>query len=1012
MAKNATLVSDFRGFFEVSADLMVIIAPQGNIVDVNQAWYVILGLDRDNLIDSPYLDLIHPEDRANTQAHFVGLIDGSESKVLGHETRVRCSNGTYRWTEWTAGRLDDAVYAIGRDITARKVGIDVLNESIDTTRAIFDAAMDSIVVIDRDFNIVDTNEASERIHGHPSDVRRSHSVLDLIHPDDQDLTTTTLQHAFDGDEITGMNFRIRHADGSYVMLEARGRALHNDSRPPNRLVFIARDRTKAVEAAAALSESLETTRAIFDAAVDGIVMINRKFEIVESNAASKPLFGRSSHQRIGESSFDLVHPDDQASLRESAQRLFTSGEIVTARYRVQHEDGHWVMLESRGRALHNADGPPTLAVFIARDISKAVEAEEALAANVATTRAILHAAPDSIIMINHDLIVLDASPATQRIYGLTPSERFGASALNVVHPDDRANVERALRRFFDVDERDLFSIRFRAAHADGHVLFIEARGLLLRDSSGATPRAVIVSRDVTESVIAEAALADSFAKTGAILEAVPESIVTIDGDLRVLDSSPGSERLYGITQEDRRGRAVFDLVHPDDQTEIVAGLRRLFEADDDEMMTYRFRAVHGDDWIKVETRGRLLRRVDGQPPQAVLVSRDITEEFLAQEALKAAKETAEQANLAKSEFMSRMSHELRTPLNSVLGFAQILEMELESEDQLELVSHIYKSGNHLLELINEVLDISRVESGHISVSLEAVSMSDIIAECVRIISPLAADSGVTVIINDSDDVTVLADAQRLTQVVINLMSNAVKFNRPNGRVTIDRVVLGDRLRLSVIDTGPGIEPAMQSRLFTAFDRLDADMKGIEGTGLGLALSKSLIEALGGTIGVDSTPGVGSTFWIELPISDEPRSEPQLIAPRVSRVALPDATVLYIEDNVANVHLVERLLAKRSNVHLVTSLQGGLGIELAQQIRPALILLDVHLPDLHGLDVLKRLRSTLRTADIPVIILSADATEWQNGRFLEAGANDYLTKPFNLHRLIDVLNDYLGDPAQP
>ena len=397
-----------------------------------------------------------------------------------------------------------------------------------------------------------------------------------------------------------------------------------------------------------------------------------------------------------------------------------------------------------------------------------------------------------------------------------------------------------------------------------------------------------------------------------------------------------------------------------------------------------------------------------------MVSRDVTEEFAAQEAMKLAKESAEQSNLAKSEFMSRMSHQLRTPLNSVLGFSQILQMELDSPDQLELVDHIFKSGSHLLDLINEVLDISRVESGHISVSIESVSVNDVVDECVRIMTPQASEAGITLIARVDHGTQVLADQQRLTQVLLNLVSNAVKFNREHGTVTITSEFHDGRVRLNVVDTGPGIEPEMVERLFTAFERLDADARGIQGTGLGLAHSKSLIEVIGGSVGVESLPGKGSTFWIDLPATDVPRlSAP---APRTRAVttesALPDATVLYIEDNVSNIHLIERLMANRTTVHLVTSLQGGMGIEFAQQLRPALILLDVHLPDLHGFDVLHRLRSDPRTCDIPVVVLSADATDWQTTRFLEGGANDYLTKPFDLHRLLEMLDEYLGAVASP
>jgi nitrogen-specific signal transduction histidine kinase/ActR/RegA family two-component response regulator len=415
----------------------------------------------------------------------------------------------------------------------------------------------------------------------------------------------------------------------------------------------------------------------------------------------------------------------------------------------------------------------------------------------------------------------------------------------------------------------------------------------------------------------------------------------------------------------------------------------------------------------VETRGRLIRDEAGHEPRAVLVSRDVTEAAAAESVMQEAKEAAERANAAKSEFMSRMSHELRTPLNSVLGFAQILEMELKSPDELEMVGYIHNSGKYLLELINEVLDISRIESGNITVMIEPIVLQALEKECIELVKGQANELGVTIHSQSAYDFRVLGDQQRLKQVMLNLLSNAIKYNRPNGTVTISCAPTpSGKVRLSVCDTGPGITPDLLDRLFTPFDRLDAETSGIEGTGLGLALSRGLIEAIGGTMGVESTVGSGSTFWIELP---NVKSSMLSISGTASPAALnaadrAESTVLYIEDDVANVQLVERLLVQRPNINLITSLLGGTGIELAQHYRPDLILLDVHLRDLHGFEVLERLQGDSRTIDIPVVVLSADATTWQRRRFRNAGVYDYLSKPLDLQQLLDVIDQHLGAGA--
>jgi nitrogen-specific signal transduction histidine kinase/ActR/RegA family two-component response regulator len=413
----------------------------------------------------------------------------------------------------------------------------------------------------------------------------------------------------------------------------------------------------------------------------------------------------------------------------------------------------------------------------------------------------------------------------------------------------------------------------------------------------------------------------------------------------------------------------------------------------------------------IESRGRALRDAQGNPTGAVIISRDVSESVEVQRALELAKNEAEQANVAKSEFMSRMSHELRTPLNSVLGFAQILQMELEAPSELEMIGYIVKSGGYLLELINEVLDISRVESGSIAVSLELVSIEALVGECLKIVAGDAHAAGIEIIDQCGVALHVRADPQHFKQALVNLLSNAIKYNHRGGSVTLTCEGDADRVRLRVTDTGPGVAPQLHDRLFAPFDRLDAESKGIDGTGLGLALSRGLMEAIGGSLGVESEPGTGSTFWLELPLATTstdyagPEADDSGRSESIDDVS---ATVLYIEDNVGNVRLMERLLAHRPNVRLITTLEGSLGVALALEHGPDLILLDVHMPDLSGYEVLELLRDDARTASIPVVMLSADASHEQIQRFRDAGVRDYLTKPLDLQHFLGQLDDYLQD----
>ena len=607
----------------------------------------------------------------------------------------------------------------------------------------------------------------------------------------------------------------------------------------------------------------------------------------------------------------------------------------------------------------------------------------------------------SVVDLAGDFVLVNA--AFYRILGWEPEELVGQSYRSLIHPDD---LERVAAEFESVNgiAPSVIELEFRERCRDDRYRWMKWTVRKDGDLYYAVGHDVTLRNEMTE------ALAVSLAKSRAIFDAAVDSIIVIDKNLKVVEASPSNDSTFAFSREETEGRVALDFVHPDDQGMILEALERGFA--NDEVVNVRFRGLHTDGrWVMIESRGRALRDAQGNPTGAVIISRDVSETVEAQLALELAKIEAEQANVAKSEFMSRMSHELRTPLNSVLGFAQILQMELEAPSELEMIGYIVKSGGYLLELINEVLDISRVESGSIAVSLELVSIEALVGECLQLVSGDAAAAGVEII--DQCDVArhVRADPLHLKQALVNLLSNAIKYNHEGGTVTLTCDEDAGRVRLGVTDTGPGVAPQLFDRLFVPFDRLDAESKGIEGTGLGLALSKGLMEAIGGSLGVESEPGTGSTFWLDLPLAttstDFAEVELDVAAQPESNAVL---TVLYIEDNIGNVRLLERLLVHKPNVRLITSLEGRLGLQLAQQHRPDLILLDVHMPDLSGYEVLELLRDDVRTASIPVVMLSADASHEQIQRFRDAGARDYLTKPLDLQHFLGQLDVYLQDNA--
>ena len=375
--------------------------------------------------------------------------------------------------------------------------------------------------------------------------------------------------------------------------------------------------------------------------------------------------------------------------------------------------------------------------------------------------------------------------------------------------------------------------------------------------------------------------------------------------------------------------------------------------------------------------------------------------------LELAKAAAEEANQAKSSFLSSMSHELRTPLNAILGFTQLLANDAQPnnvERKKEFTGYILKAGKHLLTLINEVLDLAKVESGAVTLSLEAVALEEVIQECRAMIEPLGDQRGLRMTFPDASGVTVLADRTRLKQILLNLLSNAIKYNRAGGVVALDCVPdAARRVRISVRDSGPGLSAAQMEELFQPFNRLGQEAGTEEGTGIGLVVTKRLVELMNGSIGVTSTVGIGSVFWIQLDsvapaasgTADGAAAPPPAAAARDPLAVGNGYTLLYVEDNPANLKLVESIIALSPDLRLLSAPDAHLGIALARAHTPDLILMDVHLPGMSGIDALKVLRADPATADIPVIAVSASAMSHDIALAMSNGFFRYVAKPIDI-----------------
>ncbi|MDL1912730.1 PAS domain S-box protein [Chloroflexi bacterium CFX6] len=640
-----------------------------------------------------------------------------------------------------------------------------------------------------------------------------------------------------------------------------------------------------------------------------------------------------------------------------------------------------------------------LAGYLRRRDQERIEKQAAsLAASEYRYRSLIDNALAGVFQTDREGNVLFVNPELANLLDYqSPAELIGTQVINrYENPQDRTRLWEILEREGEVRnfETSLFTRGNRAL-----TVLISAT---LEDGklSG-------VVRDITERKRVEEALRASEERFRTTLDTMLEGCQIIGFDWRYLYVNDAVVAQSGYRRDELLGRTMMEKYPGIEHTELFAVLERCMRGRVSHRMENEFTFPDGSEgWYDLS-----IQPVD---EGLFILSHDINERKRV-EAERLAREIAEEASRAKSEFLSRMSHELRTPLNAILGFAQLMMMDEMKPEYERGVNQIYKSGRHLLDLVNEVLDIARIEAGRMQISPEPVLLEEALHEVLELIHPLAEARRLRLILKipSSGDVFVQADRQRLKQVLLNLLSNAVKYNREGGAIAVvASLTIEGRLRLQVRDSGEGIPPEKMKRLFIPFDRLGAEAMETEGTGLGLALSKGLVEAMGGRVGAESEVGVGSVFWIELKLVTERLKEvimAEVDENLTERMRAGRGVVLYVEDNLANVNLVEAIMERLPGVKLITAMQGRIALSLAKEHQPDLVLLDLHLPDIHGAEVLRRLKAEPATRHIPVVVISADAMPSKAEELRDLGARDYLTKPIDVKEFLKVVEEHLGAP---
>jgi PAS domain S-box-containing protein len=676
-------------------------------------------------------------------------------------------------------------------------------------------------------------------------------------------------------------------------------------------------------------------------------------------------------------------------------------------------------------------------LLIGTDNSARKRAEEALLKAGALQSAIFNSANFSSIATDEKGVIQLFNVGAERMLGYAAAEVLNkitpadisdsqeviarAKALSVelattITPGFEALVFKASRGIEDIYE--LTYIR-----KDGSRFPAVVSVTALRDAQGGIIGYLLIGTDNTARKQVEAEqkkldqrLRDQQFYTRSLIESNIDALMTTDPLGIITDVNKQMEALTDCTRDELIGAPFKNYFTDPERAEAAIKLVLREKKVTDYELTARAR-----DGKKTEVSYNATTFYDrDRTLQGVFAAaRDVTERKRFEQALQetnveleSAKSAAEKANVAKSEFLSSMSHELRSPLNAILGFAQLMESAspLPTDSQKESIAQILQAGWHLLKLINEILDLAVIESGKVSLSPESVSLAEVMSECQAMMEPQAQQRGIRMTFPRFDNpIFVRADRTRLKQIVINLLSNAIKYNREQGTVAVKCTATSPaRIRVSVADTGAGLPAEKLAQLFQSFNRLGQEASAEEGTGIGLVVSKRLVELMEGVIGVESTVGVGSVFWIELLST----AGPQLAiggveSTKVARPQVPDGarlrTLLYVEDNPANMKLVEKCIARRSDIRLLGAVNGTLGIELARASQPEVILMDINLPGISGIEALKILREDPATAHIPVVALSAKAMPRDISMGLEVGFFRYLTKPIKVKEFMDTLN---------
>jgi PAS domain S-box-containing protein len=851
-------------------------------------------------------------------------------------------------------------------------------------------------------------------------------------------------------------FNAHDVDSSFpdipITIKVTGFSLTDDNGIEEEIVLMQENITERKQAQQKLEASEKRYHSIFQGSPDGILIADVETKMIAyANSAQCRLFGYTEEQFKTMSIADIHPLDTFAHTLAEFESMLRGEKALAENIQCLKKNGEIFYADISG-AIILFNGKTNLLGFF-RDITERKNAETALKASeekyhkdLIFLQSIIES-PITIVIFSIDKdycykrFTESHKETMRKIWGV--DIQIGMNLLDLIsNPEDRKKAKDNFDRAFGGDffilteeygDKELSRIYYDNYYspvndAGGNIVGISVFVLDVTQRKQAELEVIKLNTNLELTVNRRTSqYQEALGRLEKIADRVPGVVYQFqmnpDGSSCFPFASDGIQDIYRVNPEEvvHDASIVFSRIHPDDFGGVVASIQA--SAKNLTLWQYEYRVKFDDGNVRwLSGNAQPQSEADGTVLWHGHIS-DITDRKQAEAAIIKAKDEAVMANQAKSEFLSRMSHELRTPMNSMLGFAQLLDMAELKGSHKKGVTHILNSGKHLLNLINEVLDISGIEAGRVSLSLVPVQLSSIIMETIDTVHIAAQAIHVKIewVNTDHDLLFVKADPHRLRQVLLNLINNAIKYNNEGGSVTIKTEIRQaialemSLVRISVSDTGGGINPENIEKLFMPFERIGAEKTGIEGTGLGLMVVKKLMNAMGGSVGVESVPGEGSTFWIELPHSEDQETEAwQTEQKSLSHAMINEktGTILYVEDNASNTELVEQiLLDHRPSIHFVNTTKGAQAVSLAIENSPDLILLDLDLPDLQGYEVIKFLQAEEKTRNIPVVVISADAMPRQIEKLMNAGSKDYLNKPLDIRTFLAVVDEWVGSAKQ-